>query len=184
MTYIVDFFGVISSEVAPFWFAEYLPNYDIAELRKKYVGGADLGRTPLNTFYKKLAKLTNQETHIVAQEWHDLAKIDIEAVSVVEQLGKKSKIALCSNAPANLIRPILQENDLEKLFNVIVISSEVRMVKPNDDIFIQTLELLKTTAAETTFIDDSEANVRVAERLGMNTILYKNVADIAQLLKD
>lgn len=182
MIYIFDFFGVISSEVAPFWFAEHLPNQNITELRKQYVVDADLGKTPLNVFYEKLAELTNQTVELITQQWTDLAVINNDVVDVIEKLGKNHRIALLSNSPADLIRPILKENNLERLFEVIVISGEVGMVKPNEDIYLYTLDKLDVKPGEVFFIDDGQKNIDAANSLGMNTVLFKDLSDIAGLV--
>jgi len=183
MVYVFDFFGVISSEVAPFWFAQHLPNYDITELRKNYMVDADLGKTPLNVFYGKLAELTNQTTETIAQQWNDLAVIDSKVVQVVENLGKNHQVALLSNAPTDLIRPILKRHDLERLFELIVISGEVGMVKPNQDIYLHTLSSLGSKPEETLFIDDNKKNVDTAKMLCMKTILYDSYLDIDKLVE-
>lgn len=181
MVYIFDFFGVISSEVVPFWFAEHLPNQNVADLRKQYIDDADLGNTSLSVLYRKLAKLTNQTVESITQQWTNLAVINNNVIDLIEKLNKDNRVALLSNSPADLIRPILKKHDLERLFEVIIISGEVGMVKPNQDIYLYTLKKLDTIPKETFFIDDSQKNVEVADSLGMNTILYKDFSDIAGL---
>lgn len=181
MVYIFDFFGVISSNVADPWFTKHLPDYDIAELRKNYINDADLGRISISVLYTELAKLTNQSSEVITKQWRELAIIDPEVISVIKRLKETHPVALCSNAPSDFIRPILKENQLESLFEVIVISGEVRMVKPNEDIFKHTLNLMGATADQATFIDDSEKNINVASQLGMRCIFFENIADIINL---
>jgi HAD superfamily hydrolase (TIGR01509 family) len=182
MSYIFDFFGVISSNVANPWFAKYLSNYDIAELRNNYINDADLGKIPLGVFYNELAKLTNQSSEVIAEQWRELAIIDQEVIEVIKKLRNINPVALCSNAPSDLIRPILEANQLESLFDVIVISGEVGMVKPNQDIYLYTLEKLNVKPEEVFFIDDSQKNIEAANALGMKTILFKSFSDIAGLV--
>jgi len=182
VSYIFDFFGVISSNVANPWFAKHLPNYDIAELRNNYINDADLGKIPLSVFNNELAKLTNQSSEVIAEQWRELAVIDQEVVAVIKNLRNSNPIALCSNAPSDLIRPILKENQLESLFDVIVISGEVGMVKPNDNIFRLVLSLMEIPANQVTFVDDSQKNIDAASKLGMKCILYRKISDISSLL--
>jgi len=182
MAYIFDFFGVISSRLAPVWFAKYLPNYDIAELQEKYIDDADMGKLSLNAFYEKLAELTGQNVEEIAKQWMSIPIINDEIVSAIQKLGAENKIALCSNSPTDLIRSILKEHQLEELFDVIVISGEVGMIKPNKDIFLHTLSLMGSEANQTTFIDDDEKNIKAAIKLGMKGVLYKNPSDIVNLL--
>jgi len=53
------------------------------------------------------------------------------------------------------------------LFDAIVISGEVRMRKPSPEIFHHALDVLGLEASQCVFIDDIEANIEAAERLGM-----------------
>jgi putative hydrolase of the HAD superfamily len=181
MVYLFDFFGVISSEVAPVWFEKYLPEYDIAELRSKYVLDADLGKTPVSVLYATLAELSNQSPDEVARQWRELAVINQEVVRVLKTLTEDNRVALLSNSPAEFIRPILQQHNLEALFEVIVISGEVGMVKPNLDIYLYILDKLNANPEDVLYIDDNDTNIEVAHSLGMNTLLYKKVFDIANL---
>ncbi|QQR64782.1 HAD-IA family hydrolase [Candidatus Kaiserbacteria bacterium] len=181
MTYIFDFFGVISSNVANPWFTKHLPNYDITELRNNYIHDVDLGKIPFSVLIDELAKITNQSSEVTTKQWREMAIIDQEVITVIKRLKSLNPVALCSNAPSDLIRPILKENQLESLFDVIVISGEVGMVKPNNDIFRHTLSLLGVEANQVTFIDDSDINIDAASQLGMKCILYKKISDISSL---
>jgi epoxide hydrolase-like predicted phosphatase len=55
----------------------------------------------------------------------------------------------------------------EEMFDVVVISGETGMRKPDPEIFVHTLALLGLPAAETVFVDDMRHNVDAAVRLGM-----------------
>ena len=55
----------------------------------------------------------------------------------------------------------------DEMFDAVVISGEVRMRKPEPDIFAHTLELLGTAASETVFVDDLRANIDAAADLGL-----------------
>ena len=172
MNYIFDFFGVICSELSPVWLAKHLPDHDIASLRRDYINDADLGKLALADYYNKLAELSDQEPEDVRQQIQSLIKIDPKMVALLKELGVSGRIALCSNAPSELIRPILVEHNLEELFDVIVISGELGMMKPHAKIFLHTLDLIGSVPDQTVFIDDSEKNVLAAKELGMGTILF------------
>lgn len=182
MAYIFDFFGVISSDLALPWFAKYLPDYDVAKLREDYIKDVDLGKSPLGILYEKLGELTGQSAEEIAGQWISMVTIDDKVVSAIRKLGTGNKIALCSNAPSDLIRPILKEYQLEELFDVIVISGEVGMVKPNEDIFLHTLSLMDSRANQAILIDDDEKNIKAATKLGMRGVLYENPSDVVNLL--
>jgi epoxide hydrolase-like predicted phosphatase len=55
----------------------------------------------------------------------------------------------------------------DEMFDAVVISGEVRMRKPEPEIFAHTLELLGVEPAETVFVDDLRPNIEAAVALGM-----------------
>jgi putative hydrolase of the HAD superfamily len=68
------------------------------------------------------------------------------------------------------------------LFDVVVISGEVGMRKPEERIFRHAAGLLGLAPAQCVFIDDIEVNVAAAEALGMTAILHHDpAATIARL---
>lgn len=66
-------------------------------------------------------------------------------------------------------------------FDDILISAEVKLIKPDPRIFSVFLERAGRKASECLFIDDSRENAAVASRLGFNAIYYQSPE---QLKKD
>jgi putative hydrolase of the HAD superfamily len=62
------------------------------------------------------------------------------------------------------------------MFDVVVISGEVGMRKPEERIFRHAADLLGLDPAECVFIDDIEVNVTAAEAIGMTAILHHDPA--------
>jgi putative hydrolase of the HAD superfamily len=60
----------------------------------------------------------------------------------------------------------------EQMFHAVVISAEVGMRKPEERIFRHAADLIGLDPSECVFIDDMEANVRVAEATGMHGVLH------------
>ena len=73
-----------------------------------------------------------------------------------------------------------------ELFDVVVISSEVGMRKPEPRIFQHAAGLLGLQPTECIFIDDIEANVAAAEQIGFTGVLHREPDDtterVAELL--
>jgi putative hydrolase of the HAD superfamily len=72
------------------------------------------------------------------------------------------------------------------LFDVVVISAEVGMRKPEQRIFRHTAGLLGLTPQECVFIDDLEVNLVAAEAVGMTAVLHTEpdatVARLSEIL--
>jgi len=70
----------------------------------------------------------------------------------------------------------------EDLFDIVVISAEVGMRKPEERIFRHTAELLGLEPAECVFIDDVEANVTAAQAAGLVALHHTDPAATIALL--
>lgn len=79
-----------------------------------------------------------------------------------------------SNWAAETFRRIRHRFPFMDWFDDIVLSGDVKIIKPDRRIYAVLLERIGRPAAECLFIDDSEANIAVAEELGFETILFKS----------
>jgi putative hydrolase of the HAD superfamily len=74
--------------------------------------------------------------------------------------------------------------DFPALFDVVVISAEVGMRKPEEGIFRHTAHALGLHPQECVFIDDVQANIDAAVACGMTGVLHTEVAATAAALQD
>lgn len=74
--------------------------------------------------------------------------------------------------------------DFPALFDVVVISSECGMRKPEEGIFLHTAESLGLEPEQCVFIDDVGANVAAAAACGMTGVHHTDVAQTAAALQD
>ena len=68
-------------------------------------------------------------------------------------------------------------------FDDILLSGEVKLAKPDERIYTLFLERIGRRAEECVFIDDSEANVVVARRLGFKTIRFESPVQLREALE-
>jgi putative hydrolase of the HAD superfamily len=179
---IFDFFGVICSEVAPRWTRKRLPAEDVHDIHERFIRDGDTGAKTPEEVYANLAALAGMESSQVKNEWQDLISIDRKVVEFIRALRGRVKLGLCSNAWSDFIRPILKDEDLEGLFDTIVISSEERVAKPDERIFLLAAQRLGVSPQECLFIDDSPVNAAVAARLGMRSIIFTEISDLDHVL--
>lgn len=171
---IFDFFGVISSGIAPVWFGKHFSGEKALELKEKYAKPVDLGEISESDFFGQLAELVSDTPENIRNEWLKLSVINLELVEFIRNLKNKYKIALCSNAPAPFLREIIRKNNLTVLFDTIVISSEVKLIKPETAIFDVVLSNLKINREEAVFVDDDSGNVLNAEEGGIKSFIFSN----------
>lgn len=74
--------------------------------------------------------------------------------------------------------------EIDKLFDVNIRSNEVGSRKPEEKIYLITLEKLGLKPEECLIIDDQKQNLKTAQKLGMNTILYTNSEELIKRLEE
>ena len=76
--------------------------------------------------------------------------------------------------------PLVKERfkDEFALFDDCVISGDMGTIKPNREIYLETLRKHGLAAQECIFIDDQEENIKAAQALGIGSILFKEYAQL------
>jgi putative hydrolase of the HAD superfamily len=74
--------------------------------------------------------------------------------------------------------------DFPGLFDTVVLSGEVGMRKPEEEIFLHAAQALGLPPAGCVFLDDMPANVAAARACGMTGVLHTETAATAQVLQD
>jgi HAD superfamily hydrolase (TIGR01509 family) len=108
-------------------------------------------------------------------------------IGLVRSLRADYKVGMLSNVGRGVIDRLFSPTELEGLFDVVILSNEVGMVKPNADIYELTARRLGVTPEQCLMIDDAPVNVVGAKGAGMQGIICSNpgqcVADIQTLLE-
>ncbi len=124
-----------------------------------------------------------QEIADFRREYFSADRVDQELVRVIEALRSRYRIGLLSNAPDKL--GVWLENDwgIKHLFDAIVYSADVGMVKPDPRIYQLTLERLAVEPSEALFVDDYSRNIEAALALGMRAILFTSTKALKEELQ-
>ena len=154
-------------------------------LMDEFFHGANLGEyKDIFDFYKKTKpsiNLTVGELNEILQEVNSTLRIRPEMINYIKILKKKYKIAILSNFAAGLEKLLNDVLNIYHLFDVVVSSYDLRIGKPNPEIYYHTLEKLNVKPEEAVFIDDMERNTEAAEKLGIKSIRFQ---DFSQLKED
>ena len=181
---VFDFFGVISSEVAPFIFGEVFSDEEAKRLKEEYMQPADRGDITEEQMYENLARLFSRTPEDMEEEYLRRAVIDRDMVAYIEELRKTYRVCLLSNAQSDYLRKVFDREDLDRLFDRKVVSGDVRMIKPYPEIFEYLLKLEGIKPSEAVFIDDNPKNVEGARAVGMNAILYSDLASLKTAMRN
>lgn len=108
----------------------------------------------------------------------------IELLTKLKALGYP--IYALTNMPSDIFRSLLEEHPFWKLFDDIVVSSHIKLAKPDPQIFEFILAKHQLKASECIFLDDSKDNIASAKTLGFTTIKVINfqqaIDDLSELL--
>lgn len=109
-----------------------------------------------------------------------------ETIELIRTIREKNnnRLFVLSNMHHASIAYLEGKHDIWDLFDGIVISSRIRMVKPEIEIFEYLLATHQLTAADTIFIDDTKENVAAASSMGIQTIRFVDPSQCRQALAD
>jgi epoxide hydrolase-like predicted phosphatase len=111
------------------------------------------------------------ETAAIRDEFFAGDVIDRELLDGLRDLKKTYKVGLISNAWSGL-RPWIVSRKFDDAFDLMVISAEVGVAKPDARIYQYALEQFAVAPGESVFVDDFPVNVDGARQAGMHAILF------------
>jgi len=181
---VFDFFGVISSEVAPYWLAKYLSPAEAATTKATIVQAADRGALSQDEMFLELAKLTQVPPPQIEREWQSCVHVDGRVVSLIKAFAPRCKLGLITNSPSPFVRGLLDQHGLNALFDSVIVSSEVGCAKPDREIYERSLASLAARAAEALMIDDNPDNIAGALAIGMEGLLFRSYEQLRTSLSE
>jgi epoxide hydrolase-like predicted phosphatase len=101
-------------------------------------------------------------------------RLDIELVDYIRSLHGRYKTGVISNALSNVRSAIEDKWHMTDVFDAIIISAEVGVMKPDARIFHIALQSLGVQPAEAVFVDDFAHNVEGAQAVGMHAIQFRS----------
>jgi putative hydrolase of the HAD superfamily len=93
------------------------------------------------------------------------------------------KIAVLSNMPIEISTYMRHHAPWFRDFDYVCFSAEVQLAKPEADIFHACLKVVHSRPEECLFIDDRAENVEAARALGMRTLKFVSVQQLAAEVK-
>jgi glucose-1-phosphatase len=105
-------------------------------------------------------------------------QLDHDLIAFIRKLRPAYRTAIISNYMDELTRLLSEVHLIADAFDLIVISSAEKIMKPDPIIFERTLERLGLAPQETIFIDDFPHNVEGARAVGMNAIHFTPGIDL------
>lgn len=145
---------------------------DNAQNLTDIIHACDHGYISGQNFLEQVSELAGISTDAVAAAVRDKQSPNETLMNRVKELRSEYKIGLLSNMGYDTLSEVFDEGQRKDMFDDVLISGEVGLIKPSRDLYELALERLGVAADEAIFIDDRLANIEGAQQLGMKTILF------------
>lgn len=146
---------------------------------------ASLGEIPEAEHWRAVAqtlRLPPPEAEAVIAEFFAGDRADARWLNFLRSLRPERKVCLISNAWSGL-RAWITRQGFADVFDQMVISAEVGLMKPDPRIYLLALQKLNARADESVFIDDMLVNVEAARSLGMTGIHFTHPERVLEELQ-
>ena len=110
----------------------------------------------------------------IEKEYLDTVGINESFYEFASNIKKYYKLALISNDSSEWSKYLRDKYKINDYFDVITVSGDIKIKKPDERIFKLTLEKLGCLVSDCTYIDDRRYNLAAAQSLGMDTILFNS----------
>jgi epoxide hydrolase-like predicted phosphatase len=145
-----------------------------------------LGEAPMEAAWQHVADALHvgpAELEELQRDFWSGDRIDQELVDFLAGLRPRYKTGLLSNAWDNA-RRLFREFGLDRAFDVMVISAEERLAKPDARIYHIALDRLGVRPEEAVFVDDMAANVAAAQSIGLRGIQFQSTEQTIRQVQD
>ena len=153
------------------WFFDNICTSDWNEEQDggKLIKTATKERIKLFPEHKKLIKM-------YYGRWDEMLKGEIiESVNILKKLKSKNyKLIALTNWSFETFPVAIKRFDFLKLFNGIVVSGKIKMLKPFKEIYNYTINKYELSPSECVFIDDRLSNVQGAINYGIKGIHFQS----------
>ncbi|MGA7195433.1 MAG: HAD family phosphatase [Anaerolineales bacterium] len=126
-------------------------------------------------------RLPASEVESIRTEFFAGDVIDRDLLNFIRSLRPRYKTGIISNAWGDL-REYIVKNQFKDAFDTIIISAEIKMMKPQPEVYQLALKQAQVEAREAAFVDDMPQNVEAAKALGMHGIVFRDPAQVKENL--
>ena len=144
---------------------------------------SDYGYISHDDYFRQLAELVGKAPREVEDIIRERHIRNDDMIALVRDMRRTYKVALLSNVGQGVMNELFSESERRELFDAVVLSSDVGMVKPHPEIYEYAARQLRLLPEECLMIDDLPVNIDGAERVGMQGIVCQSTAQLRSDLK-
>ncbi len=127
--------------------------------------------------------IAQEDMPIFLDKYWSADEVNHELLEYIRRLRPRYKVGLLSNAWDDLRQTMHQRWNIDGLFDVMIISAEVKLLKPDPRVFRLAMERLQVQPGEAVFIDDVMENVEAARKEGLVAIQYLGLQPTLEALE-
>lgn len=139
---------------------------------------SDHGFMSHDEYFAQLAALVHKpaaEVEAIVRERH----VRNEALmAFVRELHGRYKVGLLSNIGRGVMDELIPSEEQHELFDAVILSSDVGMVKPDPLMFELMAERLGCEPEQCVMVDDLPVNIDGADRVGMPGIIFTSLSQL------
>ncbi len=120
------------------------------------------------------------EVSMLINDWEDMLRSKEDTVRLMAMLARNGyNIYYLSNIAHDILAK-LKARRFWPVFKGGVASCDAKLVKPDPKIFLGTMRKFSLSASECIFIDDTLANVKSAEKVGIKSLQFTSASQLAR----
>lgn len=145
------------------------------------------GEIDMSTYWQTIGSSLNLDSPQAVKQFQERyyqdEEINTEVKQLIHELSRTHNLAVLSNHPSGL-QEWLVDWQLDGLFDVIICSADVGVVKPDKRIFELLLERMEVPPEQIVFIDDTTEHVLASHALGMHGVVFTTAAQLKKDLRE
>ena len=181
---LFDCFGVVMREVAPYWFRRYYTPEEADRIKEEMMHDGDVGAVEDDVLYRRLGETVGASGDQIRREWEDLVIPDQKTIALIRSLKSRYRVVLLSNAMSGYLRYALDKCGIADLFDGVIVSAEMKLVKPDPAIFRLALDRAGVAPADALMIDDVQKNLDGAKTVGIDGHLFRGADGLRRALEE
>ena len=175
---LIDMYGVIIKESKGYFIPYTFQRFEESEYERltkafkeeKYFSKAQKGELTNESFLGYLGYHNPRET--MEDYLKNYLTLDEQFHEFAQANSKRMDFCLLSNDVLEWSEFLTEYHGMNIYFKEKIVSGEIHLRKPDRKIFEYALEKLQCISKDCIFVDNSVKNLRVAEEMGMQTILF------------
>ncbi len=151
--------------------------------RNEVAQQAALGRGGWDDVWAWVAEhlgLTGTDRTALAGDFFAGDRLDLDLIAYIRRLRLQIRTGMLTNAFRSARRDLEQQWKIADAFDVIVVSAEEGVVKPDPRIYRIVLERLGADPETSLFVDDVEENVEGARGVGMQGLRFESTSQVIE----